>query len=68
MPYDKLSDLPEAVQKLPPHGQEIYQAAFNAAWDQYDGEEAKCHATAWAAVKTKYERVAEGNWRAKEQR
>jgi cation transport regulator ChaB len=63
-PYASLADLPAAVQKLPTHGQEIYRAAFNAAYKQYDGDESKAHATAWAAVKAKYEQQ-DGSWVAK---
>jgi phage I-like protein len=68
--YKNISDLPDAVKALPEHGQEIWMAAFNSAWEQYSkspspsmgeggGEgdlEEKCFATAWAAVKNKYEK------------
>src|SRR6266511_1971821 len=37
MPFEQLSDLPDSVQHvLPKHAQEIYRAAFNSAWQQYD--------------------------------
>ncbi len=68
MPYSATAQLPPGVRKLPAHGQEIYMAAFNAAFKQYDGDEAKAHATAWAAVKTQYKQDADGNWTAKESR
>jgi len=61
-PYDTLESLPDAVKKLPKHGQEIYRAAFNAAYAEY-GEQ-RAHAIAWAAVKTKYEQQ-DGRWVAK---
>jgi len=67
MPYDTLDSLPESVQKLPKHAQEIYRAAFNSAWAEYGGDEAKCHAIAWAAVKRKYEKTPEGEWVEKSQ-
>lgn len=36
MPYDKLSELPDSVRNvLPTDAQEIYQSAYNSAWDQY---------------------------------
>jgi cation transport regulator len=36
MPYTSLSDLPDGVQHvLPQHGEEIYRAAYNNAWEQY---------------------------------
>ncbi len=66
MPYTKTSELPDAVQKLPPHAQDIYMSAFNSAFEQYKGEEAKAHATAWAAVETKFKKNKDGNWVAKE--
>ncbi|MBN9024289.1 MULTISPECIES: ChaB family protein [Kaistia] len=60
MPYAELKDLPAAVRDhLPIHGQEIFRAAFNHAWDEYasrgDGErEEIARRVAWAAVKHKY--------------
>lgn len=36
MPYKSLSDLPGGVQHvLPKHGEEIYLAAFNNAYEEY---------------------------------
>ena len=64
MPYT-MDKPPDAIKALPKHGKEIWIAAYNSAWDQYDGDEAKCAATAWAAVKNSYEKDGEGNWRAK---
>ncbi|MBU0777779.1 ChaB family protein, partial [Patescibacteria group bacterium] len=66
MPYNALSELPDAVKKLPKHAQEIYLSAFNSAFEQYNGDEEKAHGTAWAAVKTKYEQNEKGDWVAKE--
>jgi cation transport regulator len=58
---------PEAVKGLPKHAQEIFVSAFNAAFEQYKGDEAKANQTAWAAVKTKYQKDEEtGEWVAKE--
>jgi phage I-like protein/cation transport regulator ChaB len=56
MPYSKLDELPPEVKALPNHGQEIWMAAFNSAFEQYKGDEEKCFATAWAAVKNKYKK------------
>jgi len=74
MPYDQLEDLPETVRDaLPKHGQEIYRAAFNNAWDQYedpadrqgdDSREEVAHKVAWAAVKQKYKKK-DGEWQKK---
>jgi cation transport regulator len=64
MPYKQLSDLPDTVRThLPEHAQEIYRAAFNSAWEQYDQPEERregrsreetAHAVAWNAVEQKY--------------
>jgi cation transport regulator len=67
MPYDTLSDLPDSVKNsLPKHGQEIYQAAYNSAFDEYadaserrdpsDSREETAHKVAWSAVKKEYEK------------
>lgn len=65
MPYPTLADLPDAVQKMPKHAQEIYQKAFNAAYKTYNGEEHKAHAVAWTAVERSYKKE-NGRWVAKE--
>ena len=72
MPYDKRSELPDSVRKaLPKKAQEIYQSAFNSAWDQYkdpqdrDGDDSReevAHKVAWAAVKQSYHKSDAGNW------
>ena len=62
MPY---TSPPERIRRLPKHAQEIWMAAFNAAFEQYDGDEGKANAVAWAAVKTKY-RQSGDQWVAKE--
>lgn len=55
MPYKSLRELPESVRNnLPRHAQEIYQAAYNNAWEEYDHEEERVHRVAWAAVKQRY--------------
>jgi len=55
------ANMPDAIKKLPDHAQDIWIAAFNAAWSEYKGDEARCAATAWAAVKQQYEEKA-GQW------
>ena len=37
----------------------FWMAAFNSAFEEYKGDEEKCAATAWAAVKNKYKKVGE---------
>jgi cation transport regulator len=77
MPYKSVGELPESVRdNLPKHAQEIYQEAFNSAWEQYDEPEERrggasreetAHKVAWAAVKKKYEKdERSGKWHAKE--
>ncbi|ABC29554.1 putative cation transport regulator [Hahella chejuensis KCTC 2396] len=72
MPYDSISNLPDNVRGvLPKHAQEIYQSAFNNAWEHYkDPEERRgsasreetAHRVAWSAVKEKYEKKGD-EWR-----
>ena len=65
MPYDNLPDLPASVRdNLPKHGQEIYRAAFNNAWDEYKHDEERAHRVAWAAVKNVYAKDDDsGEWK-----
>jgi cation transport regulator len=67
MPYKELTDLPESVRSsLPKHAQEIYQAAYNNAWEEYRHNEERAHRVAWAAVKKSYKKNAKtGQWTAK---
>ncbi|WP_299599029.1 putative cation transport regulator ChaB [uncultured Microbulbifer sp.] len=75
MPYDSRSDLPSNVKGvLPPHAQDIYQSAFNSAWDQYEDPEDRngdksreeiSHAVAWSAVKEQYEKGDDDQWHKK---
>lgn len=64
MPYT-VDSPPEAVKGLPKHAIEIFVAAFNSAFAEYKGDEGKSMGTAWAAVKTKYEKKGD-KWVAKE--
>ncbi|WP_315315090.1 putative cation transport regulator ChaB [Pantoea vagans] len=75
MPYANRADLPDNVKHvLPAHAQEIYQQAFNSAWDQYkeaedrrgdDSREEVAHKVAWAAVKKEYEKGDDDKWHPK---
>jgi cation transport regulator len=62
MPYTSVEDLPQPVRAhLPLHAQEIYLAAFNNAWTEYQARgpeqrERTAHRVAWAAVKRGYEK------------
>lgn len=78
MPFKRIEDLPDRVKdNLPKHAEEIYLAAFNSAYDQYDepherdnpkeSREVVAHKVAWAAVKKVYEKNdATGEWQKKE--
>ncbi len=72
MPYKQSRELPDSVRDgLPIHAQEIYLAAFNSAWEQYDEpserrgdatREEAAHRVAWAAVKRSYVKDEAGRW------
>ncbi len=72
MPYDRITELPSSVKdSLPQHAQEIYRAAFNSAWDEYQDPKSRrggasleetAHRVAWSAVENVYEKGADGNW------
>ncbi len=76
MPYDSVSDLPASVQdNLPKHAREVYLAAYNNAWEEYKNaqdrkggasREEVAHKVAWNAVKKKYEKNKDGNWKSKD--
>ncbi|KGM51294.1 cation transport regulator [Lysobacter concretionis Ko07 = DSM 16239] len=75
MPYDRISELPDAVRDhLPKHAQEIYKEAFNSAWGDYKDpadrrgdatREETAHKVAWSAVKQKYRKGDDDNWHPK---
>ncbi len=64
MPYT-IDNPPERIRKLPKHAQEIFIAAYNAAIEQYEGDEERANRVAWAAVKEQYEQDENGEWHAK---
>jgi len=62
MPYASLADLPAPVKDaLPKHGQEIFLAAFNSAYDgtcaDREDRDACANAIAWSAVGQKYKKT-----------
>ncbi|MGK3131384.1 putative cation transport regulator ChaB [Pantoea sp. C8B4] len=75
MPYKSRSALPDSVTHvLPAHAQDIYLAAFNSAWDEYENKndrkgdstrEEVAHKVAWAAVKHGYEKGSDSKWHKK---
>jgi cation transport regulator len=72
MPYERRNDLPDRVRGvLPAQAQDIYLAAYNSAWNQYQDPEERegdasreetAHKVAWAAVKQRYEKDESGDW------
>lgn len=50
MPYKNKQELPDAVKALPSAAQDGWMKAYNAAHQQYNGDESKANATAWSAV------------------
>jgi cation transport regulator len=69
MPYKSINDLPDNVRGvLPKHAQEIFQEAFNSAYDEYkergpEGREETAFRVAWAAVKKKFKKNEDtGKW------
>jgi cation transport regulator len=68
MPYESISELPDSVRDhLPKHAQEIYQSAFNNAWEEYGHDEQRAHSVAWSAVKKSYKKDEKsGRWIKKE--
>ena len=76
MPYEKNEDLPDQVtDNLPEGAQTIYREAFNSAFEQYDSPEDRrgcssreetAHRVAWNAVKEKYAKDDDGEWKRKE--
>lgn len=69
MPYNANSDLPDRVRNnLPAHAQDIYRAAFNSAWDEYNQDEERAHRVGWGAVENKYEKnERSGDWKPKKE-
>jgi cation transport regulator len=73
MPYSNIDELPPAVRNnLPPHAREIYLAAYNNAWAEYQNplrrrgissQEEVAQKVAWAAVKKEFAKDIEtGKW------
>lgn len=67
MPYKNVKDLPEAVRDhLPTHAEEIFRAAYNNAYEEYDHDEERAFRVAWGAVERKYRKNDKtGDWEPK---
>ena len=73
MPYGNIDELPPGIRKnLPPHARQIFIAAYNNAWEEYQdpgkrrdsaGAEEVARKVAWAAVKKEFEKDPDtGKW------
>jgi cation transport regulator len=52
MPYDSVDDLPEAqVDQYSEHQKRAFLAAFNNAYEEYEGDESRAFAVAHTAAK-----------------
>ena len=67
MPYASNDSLPPPIRShLPMTAQDIYREAFNHAWSTYGRDprrEEIAHRVAWAAVKRRFEKAEDGEWR-----
>jgi cation transport regulator len=64
VPFTTNAELPERIrQRLPQPAQDIFRAAFNAAYFRYGpNQEARAFRIAWAAVKQGYAHRAASLW------
>lgn len=60
------SELPSTLERSPEKAQRTYAHAYDAALEQYDGDEERAQRTAWAAVKHAFEKVGD-RWEAKDE-
>lgn len=64
MTQSQSSELPQEIQQIPEHAQQIFIAALNSAKDDGMSEEAAI-AVAWNSIKDSYEQTSTGEWRLK---
>lgn len=60
------SELPSTLQRSDTKAQRTFAQAYDAAIDQYDGDEERAHRVAFAALKHTHEKVGD-SWRPKEE-
>ncbi|WP_421733476.1 ChaB family protein [Cellulomonas sp.] len=58
------SELPSTLQRSDAKAQRTFAQAYDAAMDQYDGDEERAHRVAFAALKHTHEKVGD-SWRPK---
>ncbi len=66
MPLDE-DDLPGTLKRSPKKAQRTYAETLDSAEETYDGDEARAHRTAWAAVKYSFEKKGD-HWEAKDEK
>jgi cation transport regulator ChaB len=59
--------LPSTLERSPKKAQDTYEKTLESAEQTYDGDQARAHRTAWAAVKHSFEKVGD-HWEAKDER
>jgi cation transport regulator ChaB len=59
--------LPSTLERSPKKAQDTYEKTLESAERTYDGDEARAHRAAWAAVKHSFERVGD-HWEPKDER
>lgn len=62
----KKSELPSTLERSSDKAQRAYAHTYDAAIEQYDGDEERAQRTAWASVKHSYEKVGD-RWEAKDE-
>jgi cation transport regulator ChaB len=66
MPSSK-EDLPGTLKRSPATAQRTYAETLDSAHEQYEGDEARAHQTAFAAVKHSFEKVGD-HWEPKDEK
>jgi cation transport regulator ChaB len=66
MPTDK-EDLPGTLKRSPKKAQETYAKTLDSAHETYEGDEARAHRTAYAALKHSFEKVGD-HWEEKDEK
>ena len=62
----KRSELPTTLQRSPDKAQRTFAQTYDAAIEQYDGDEERAHRTAFASLKHSFEKVGD-RWEAKDE-
>lgn len=61
----KASELPSTLSRSPEKAQRTYAHTYDAAIEEYDGDEERAQRTAWASVKHSFEKVGD-HWESKD--